>query len=137
MRTGILLATLLAANAHAANLAADSLVCEQVAELEFAGRQEHLKGEPASVVLKRAAYSVEGYRLQASSARLISMPRQFSAEQAAIDSQPYISLVSSCAAGSGSVAVLERKPISGLVRVRMTFQGRPAELWTFAGSVTE
>ncbi len=131
-----LLILLLAFNAQAATVA-DSLVCESVSDLEFVNRQNELKGQPGSVVMTRAKASVEFYRLHAETARMIYIPKTRSDQVEKSEQDAYKSLVAGCAAFSGPVTVLERKAISGLAKVRVTYEGRPAELWTFSAGLTE
>ena len=138
MRRALILIALTASSAQAATLSADSLLCESVTDLEFVNRQDQLKGQPASVVLKRANGQLEFYKLRRDAARLVTLPKQESDQVARADEDAYKSLVASCAASAaGPATVLERKAISGFVKVRTPFQGKPAELWTYSAGLSE
>jgi hypothetical protein len=138
MRYGIFLALLIAGSgAEAATLAPDSLVCESVTDLEFVARQDNLRGQPASVILKRSAATVEFYRLDAQTARMMYVPKAQSEQVQRADADAYKSIVAGCATASGPAAVLERKPISGLSKVKITYRGQPAELWTESARISE
>src|SRR5690348_14444526 len=106
-----LILAVLAVNSQAATLAADSLVCESPADLEFAAKRPELVGQPASVVMSRAKASVEGYRLSAKTRSMVFVQRTQTPEAERSEEQGYQSLVASCAASQGSqVTILEKKP---------------------------
>ncbi len=126
----------LALNAQAANLA-DSLVCESVADLEFVNRQDHLKGQPGAEVIRMAKAHVEFDRIDADLSRKMYVPKRQSDQVRKAEEDAYKSLVAGCASFTGPAVVLERKAISGLAKVRVTYEGKPADLWTFGSRVTD
>lgn len=127
-----------ALNAQAANLAADSLLCESPKDLEYLARQNQA-GKPASAILRGAQLYVDFMRKHEETRRMMYVPKSRADEETErAETEAYKSLLAGCAASVSSEAtILERKPISGILKIRTTYQGRPAELWTFSASVTE
>lgn len=136
MRWGPLAALLLVGHAGAATLAADSLLCESPAELEFVRAQDWLRGKPAGEMIEKAGLSVKAAEMHENLGRQMSLRKTTDAERSQTDGLRRVA--SSCAPSqAGSAEVLERRSISGLARIRTAYQGRPAELWTYASALTE
>ena len=127
--------------AKGATLAADSLLCEAEPDVQKVDQMENLRAQPGSMVMKRVAAGAEMWKLdQEISRRLYTGQRADNkVAEAQANEATYRRLQTSCAeSGSAQQAeVIERRAISGLTKIRVQFRGRPAELWTTAGSVTE
>jgi len=137
MRNALIsLAVLASASGHAATLRADSLICVSLVDLEFASRQEQLKGQPATAVISQAA--ALAFRLRALQELEQDAPTARNAEAARSDADAYEALSSRCAATAvETVTVLERNPVSGFAKVRLDrFPGRP-EFWTTGARLSD
>lgn len=103
------------------------------ASIEFS----RVSGQAASIQ-RRLATQEEAIRAD-SSLRLASGSTAARATASTADANAamaqgsiYEKIVATCASSGGSalpVEVVERKPISGAARIRLTFRGAPAELW--------
>lgn len=146
-------------SAQAATLAPDSLVCESPDHLEFIA-SERIPGPGGQKLMTQIEASAKGYRLMAQQSdvykslavreeqiRDYKLRGSSAAQAAAADSDAksatdkavlFEKAGKSCAAaGPAQIDVIERKPISGLAKVRMEFNGSKAELWTTAGNVKD
>ena len=139
MRSGLLLMAILATSAEAGTLAADSIVCEGTSSLEFVNRQNGMKGQPGSEIMRKAQLGVEFYQHDDKIRGMMHVPRTRPVEDDRADRAAYEAMVAGCTsiAEPQPVTVLERKSISGFAKVKMTYQGHPAEFWTYSAAVTD
>jgi hypothetical protein len=118
MRVALLLIALTGSSVHAATLAADSLVCESLDSLDFIASVFGAGRWMKASVAQNATQSLSKYGGR--------------------EGQGWRAVAATCAgAGPETVTVLERKSISGYVKVKMTYKGHPAEFWTYSAFVTE
>lgn len=146
--------------AHAESLKADAVVCETEPALAMLARP-NLAGQPGSVVMQRieATIKLEALIVQ-TNGTLGNMYAQDEAIRGAYGARGSSQVQASQAAGAQqqaqalgaqaqafqrqcmatgaqavAVSVLERRPISGAVRVSMLIKGNQAQVWTVAGYV--
>lgn len=157
MRKLVLL--LMIPGAQAATLAPDSLVCESDSDLSFIA-SEKLPGPGGAKLMTQINASAQGYRLAMQSAGVMrdlavreesiragKLRGSNTAQATTADSDVksnaekaamFEKAGKSCAAmGPATVDVVERKPISGLAKVRADFNGTKADVWTHAASVKD
>ncbi len=141
----------------AATLRADSILCESDAELLVPVR-EQWKDHTGSGVMRTVDASIEFSKLSGKMQQLYSdlavkeekiraearmrgaTAAQQSAAQAgqqsAMSSQSVYERMKTTCAPSGPHAlpaeILEQRPVSGLSKIRVTFMGAPASLWTYS-----
>lgn len=156
-----LVALSLSVSVNAADLKADAILCESEGPLQLLG-EKWAANQPGSVVMQRAKAHIEYYALQkkadqiivrgALEERSISWGRAVrnstdlrmaeankNTANANTESVAYQDFVRTCTATSVSqpATVLERKPISGAVKVRTRVSGIEADVWTTSNYLTE
>ncbi|MDX4957882.1 hypothetical protein [Delftia acidovorans] len=158
----LILAALFTGVCSAAQLKADSLLCEGEDSLlepvkrawrDLSGSGA-LKTASASIefsksmarsqqILGDLAVTEEGIRRDARRMHGSNLVQQSDAaserQKNEQDLAVYQKIQMTCAASVEAptdVVIIERKPISGLAKVRLTISGSPAEVWTYARNVT-
>lgn len=158
----LILAALFTAACSAAQLKADSLLCEGEDSLlepvkrawkDLSGSGA-LKTASASIELSKSmarsqqilgelAVTEEGIRRDARRMHGSNVAQQSDAvserQKNEQDLAVYQKIKMTCAASGEAptdVVIIERKPISGLAKVRLTISRSPAEVWTYARNVT-
>jgi hypothetical protein len=151
-----------AGSAHAATLSADALLCESVDSIAFVKRTPNLADRPAANVIALAKLQLQFIAMQKETALMfrsnatheaaIARERyarpadrtaqefQAYADRASAEVEPYSAVAQTCAASGNSVlqvAIVEKRAISGVAKVKLTFNGQPAVLWTMTASVAE
>lgn len=138
-----LMPVLVAAPGVAATIAADSLVCEAEGEVQFVARQQYITDKSGTKAVASAKSYVEFYALKSQAAPMLNRTRtaaELEAERAQGSAEAYKRVVATCAssgAASLNAEVLERRPISGLARVRFKFNGQDATLWALTSAVAD
>lgn len=144
--------------AFAEDLKPDAVVCETESALAMLA-QPNLAGQPGSVVMKRIDATIKLEQMLgqahatlsdtyaqdeairgaygASGSSQVQARQSAGAQQAAqTKGQQAQAFQRECMATGAQVvivAVLERRPISGAVKIRMPIHGNQAEVWTVAG----
>lgn len=133
-QTAILHLAALCFSAEAANLVADALVCESEAALQTINADPSLAQRGGAETIKHLGLRIEFADLQQKSAQYLyrSYGERVQAMTKAKDEGIAAErLRAACAALGPAVAdVLEVRPLSDLARVRVTINGKPAEVWT-------
>lgn len=149
---------LLATPAFSASIAADTLLCESPEPFAVIAADKWTS-VGATAQLKTAALSVQFYELSAKGSGIIkglaldeeairadsrsrlaqgqtgarAAAAQNDEHEARSKKKTYENIIATCASSGqtlNQVEVLERKPISGIVKVRLNFKGLASELWT-------
>jgi hypothetical protein len=133
-------AMILATHAEAATLAADALVCESEADLQFVEDDKQMVGKPASQALREAATMQKFNALRQETSRIApNLVSRREADEAAKMEAQYKRIQTVCASSGASTltaTVIEQRPISGTAKVQLPFRGTQAQLWTSGRNVT-
>lgn len=132
-----LLALSAMADASAASLAADSLLCDSATTLEYVNSRSELKGRPASEVIQRAQAGLTAFK---SGGPALDTTGTVVRERSTPTGEDSIIAIASYCVASGAKAaakIVEERATQGLVKVQTVYQGRRVERWTFGSSLSD